>query len=697
MEAQLKQIIQQQAEEIGNLKKELAARESRIIDLTSLLDKYQSVFSRQTHKMDLVSDGLGGNAVGDGEVDNVHQVQTRKRCFGISAEPEDAEQIVSHELKRHPKPEDVRKLIKQAIMENDFMNHLAQDQLNNLIDCMYPVSHKAGDTVIKEGDLGDVVYVLFDGRLEISKDGQKIREIGKCTVFGELAVLYNCERTATVKALTLCRLWAIDRKSFQAILRKKNIQRHKSRVAFLKSVPTFQTLPENLLSQMADQLTEVKYLPNEYVIRQGARGDNFYIVCEGQVNVTINETDELGVVDDMKPAHFVRSMGRGDWFGEKALKGDQRRTANIIAAEPSGVVCLALDYDSYSQLIGDLEVLDRQYADTLWSKKTKLSQARKEFENLQLSDLKVVGTLGVGGFGRVNLVQIDGDEKRSFALKQMKKNHIVQTRQQEHVMNERNILFQTSSDFIVRLWKTFKDRKYVYMLLEACLGGELWALLRDQYFFTENVTQFYIACVIEALDYLHKMDIAYRDLKPENLILDAHGYCKLTDFGFSKKIQNGMKTWTFCGTPEYMAPEIILNKGHDFAVDFWSLGILIFELLTGLPPFDTPDSMRTYSLILRGIDAIGFPAKVSKNAQYLIKKLCRDNPSERLGYGKGGIRETEKSVWFEGFNWIGLQRRTLQAPHIPAVQSPRDLSNFDEVPADHEIPCDELSGWDECF
>ncbi|KAA0194128.1 cGMP-dependent protein kinase [Fasciolopsis buskii] len=609
---------------------------------------------------------------------------------------------------------------------------------------------------------------ISDGTLEIWKDGQKLREIGRRTVLGELAILYNCQRTATVKASTACQLWAIDRKSFQTILRKKNIQRHRSRVAFLKSVPTFTKLPDGVLSQLADQLTEIKYQPNEYVIRQGARGDNFYIVCSGQVNVTIHPSDEQGQTDFTKEAKFVRTMGRGEWFGEKALKREQTRTANIIASEPDGATCLALDYESYHQLIGDLEIFSKQYSDAKIPESIA-AKVDQEFANLKLEDLITVGTLGVGGFGRVvlftkgtqfyeilypvclsvhsqtNKVKIKKDDSRSFALKRMKKHHIVQTRQQEHVLNERNILFETQSEFVVRrfsflfsyhgrLWRTFKDEKYVYMLLDACLGGELWTLLRDQYFFTESTTQFYVACVVEALDYLHKRNIIFRDLKPENLILDTDGYCKLTDFGFSKKLPTATKTWTFCGTPEYMAPEIILNKGHDQAVDFWSLGILIYELLTGLPPFDSPDAMRTYSLILKGIEAIGFPPRIPRNAQNLIRKLCRyvslrpiqivnkfkksiichsnlselnkraflplfsrDNPSERLGYSKGGIRETELHVWFEGFDWIGLQKRSLKAPHQRSVQSPSDLRHFDKCPEDKEVPPDELSGWDANF
>ena len=173
--------------------------------------------------------------------------------------------------------------------------------------------------------------------------------------------------------------------------------------------------------------------------------------------------------------------------------------------------------------------------------------------------------------------------------------------------------------------------------MESCLGGELFSILRQKRRFDDSTSRFYTACVVEAFDYLHSRGIVYRDLKPENLLLDTRGYAKLVDFGFAKKLEAGAKTSTFCGTPAYLAPEVIEFKGHNIRVDLWYLGVLIFELLTGWPPFTGADNMKIYSMILKGIDAVKFPSKITPNACAIIKEMCRDDPDERPGCQKGEL------------------------------------------------------------
>ncbi|KAM3965673.1 cGMP-dependent protein kinase for isoform 3-T5 [Aphomia sociella] len=614
--------------------------------------------------------------------------EPRLKRTAISAEPLSS-LTQDHELKlvKIPKNKKSRELIKGAILDNDFMKNLEMTQIREIVDCMYPVEYAAGSLIIKEGDVGSIVYVMEEGRVEVSRENKYLSTMAPGKVFGELAILYNCKRTATIKAATDCRLWAIERQCFQTIMMRTGLIRQAEYTDFLKSVPIFKDLPEDTLIKISDVLEETHYQNGDYIIRQGARGDTFFIISKGQVKVTQKQPNS----NDEK---FIRTLTKGDFFGEKALQGDDLRTANIICDSPEGCTCLVIDRETFNQLISTLDEIRTKYKDEGESRQ----RLNEEFANLRLSDLRIIATLGIGGFGRVELVQIHGDTSRSFALKQMKKAQIVETRQQQHIMSEKEIMSEMNCEFIVKLFKTFKDRKYLYMLMETCLGGELWTILRDRGQFDDATTRFYTACVVEAFHYLHSRNIIYRDLKPENLLLDSKGYVKLVDFGFSKKLQASRKTWTFCGTPEYVAPEVIMNRGHDISADYWSLGVLMFELLTGSPPFTGADPMKIYNKILKGIDAVEFPRSITRNAANLIKKLCRDNPAERLGYQRGGITEIQKHKWFDGFNWEGLAQRTLDPPITPIVKSAVDTHNFDQYPPDaDEPPPDDLSGWDATF
>uniref|UniRef100_UPI00358EC2A4 cGMP-dependent protein kinase 1-like isoform X2 n=1 Tax=Myxine glutinosa TaxID=7769 RepID=UPI00358EC2A4 len=644
-------------DEVVQLGSTLAAREAQLDELRSRLDKWRSVKSAGCLSLSAVE--REGQRQTDEEGERI--VERRQRAAGISGEPEGERGGERGEI--YAKGESSRQLIKAAILDNDFLGHLEPEQVSDVVDFMKPALFPKESTIISEGSHGSCVYVLEDGKVEVTKEGEKLCTLDKGKVFGELAVLYNCTRTATVTALTSVSLWAIERPCFQAVVMKASQQRQALYLQLLQGVPAFRKLPEDALGKLAGLAEEVHYQPWDYIVREGAMGGTCFVISNGKARETKRRKDEA------EGESVVRCLERGDVFGEDALFGEAVRTANVVAMEM--VTCLVVDREAYRQLTaGDGGMTESEG----WESRSELEPPPP---GLKLSDLNTVGTLGLGGFGRVNLVELKSEPGRTFALKVLRKRHVVETRQQRHVLAEREIMLNSYSPFIARLYQTFRDSKYLYMLLEACLGGELWTILRDSGSFTDGQTRFYTACVLEAFSYLHARGVVYRDLKPENLILDSHGYAKLVDFGFAKRIGPGHKTWTFCGTPEYVAPEVILNRGHDSSADCWSLGILIYELLTGSPPFSAADPMKTYNLILRGIDLVEFPKKVGRSAAQLIKRLCR---------------------WFEGFNWTGLRALTLPAPIIPTILSPTDTSNFDSFPEDTTPPPpDDDSGWEQDF
>ncbi|XP_077087425.1 cGMP-dependent protein kinase 2 isoform X2 [Siphateles boraxobius] len=638
---------------------------------------------------------------------------------GVSAEPSsrtyDSSGIPKFyfESARVWKEQSVKKLLTDALNKNQYLRRLEVQQVKDMVECMYERTYQQGEYVIKQGEPGNHLFVLAEGKLDVYQHNKLLTSIAVWTTFGELAILYNCTRTASVKAASNVKTWALDREVFHNIMRMTAEARHEQYRHFLRSVSLLASLPRDKLTKIVDCLEVEYYNKGDYIIREGEEGNTFYIIANGKIKVTQSTQDH-------EEPQIINTLGKGDYFGEKALISDDVRSANIIADE-DGVECLVIDRETFSQTVGTFDELKKylqSYVENLAQDDKKrnaksgsctppttpvshdmieLKETESSFAStIPFSCLEVIATLGVGGFGRVELVKVK-HENVTFALKCIKKRHIVDNRQEEHIYSERRILLETNSPFIVKMYCTFKDNKYVYMLLEACLGGEIWSLLRDRGSFDEYTAKFCVGCVTEAFDYLHNNGIIYRDLKPENLMLDTDGYVKLVDFGFAKKLKCGQKTWTFCGTPEYVAPEIILNKGHSLSVDFWSLGILIFELLTGSPPFTGSDQMIIYTFILKGIEKMDFPKKITKRPGDLIRKLCRQNPSERLGNLKNGITDIKKHRWFTGFSWSGMKSRSLISPLKREVKGPTDHSYFDSYPPEEEIPPDEMSGWDTDF
>jgi len=312
-----------------------------------------------------------------------------------------------------------------------------------------------------------------------------------------------------------------------------------------------------------------------------------------------------------------------------------------------------------------------------------LVDSAKKKESM-LKNFEIAATLGTGTFGRVRLVclqgKLDAERKqydcgRFFALKIMKKTEVVRLKQVDHIKNEKAILQEINHPYIVIMYLAFQDMMNLYMVLEFIVGGELFTHLRRMNKFTNDHTRHYAAQILLALKYLHEKTICYRDLKPENLLLDREGNIKITDFGFAKKVEG--RTWTLCGTPEYLAPEIIQSKGHGRAVDWWALGILIYEMLAGFPPFYDENPFGIYQRILQ--NKLELPRHFETHARDLIRKLLTADLSKRLGSNEGGA-DVQKHKWFRGLSFPEMEAKQLKAPFIPDVQGEDDTEQFDEYP-----------------
>ncbi|MCO5553556.1 hypothetical protein L7F22_007079 [Adiantum nelumboides] len=221
--------------------------------------------------------------------------------------------------------------------------------------------------------------------------------------------------------------------------------------------------------------------------------------------------------------------------------------------------------------------------------------------------------------------------------------------------------------------RTFQDSLNCYMLMEYVIGGEIFSHLRRAGRFSVDVTRFYTATLLLAIRHLHSRNIVYRDLKPENLLLDETGYIKMTDFGFAKHLCDE-RTWTLCGTPEYLAPEIIESKGHGRAADYWALGVLMFEMICGHPPYFGSDAFATYEKILAG--DLRFPAHVDADTKHLITSLLEPDVSKRMGNLAGGAEDMMNHRWFLGVDWSALEAKRIAAPIVPGNLPPGDTSMF---------------------
>jgi CRP-like cAMP-binding protein len=643
---------------------------------------------------------------------------SRKKAFKVRDHTEVVTDVgsgrcSSEDVQYAEKDEDLN-LIKEAINKNQNLKEvvsLSGDQLDALARSAYKRFYDKKANVLVKGDLGDTYMVVNEGIFEVI-DGDIIDDCSKTAFtmragdsFGELCIMYNAPRAATVKCVRAGSVWTLSRACFKTAVRQKLEGRLADFGTLCKNCDIFANISPQILPTVCNALEERTFYGGEVIVRQGAVADFFYIISEGECTV---------IVDD-EPRY---TLVRGHYFGERGLISHCHRDATVVV-KTDQVVVLSLDKTAFQLLMHQNKQVENQADGNRhgsnaagigeWSNVDLVSSVQRQlaedgveaaYRSVPLDALTREGVLGRGAFGFVTLER-DNHTGQLYALKAQSKGHIVQEKLKNMVTNEAACMgLLRDSDFIVKLVQTYRDGAHVYLLLEPCFGGELFDVYseREELFGDEAHAKFYTACVALGLDHMHSRKIIYRDLKLENCLLTLTGYLKLTDLGLGKVCIG--KTYTVCGTTDYFAPETLRQTGHNRAVDWWALGVMVYIIMTGSSPFDAPDTMKIYRKITKGFAKVVFPSSVPERTQEFIKGLCQKVPEERITMGTMGIQNLKDHPWYRGFDWRHLEMLTLAAPSMPAITEDQIIAKAQTktLEALPQIPYeDDGTDWDACF
>eukprot|EP00051_Salpingoeca_urceolata_P014245 m.180984 g.180984 ORF g.180984 m.180984 type:complete len:505 (+) comp18025_c0_seq6:558-2072(+) len=346
------------------------------------------------------------------------------------------------------------------------------------------------------------------------------------------------------------------------------------------------------------------------------------------------------------------------WVAGKARRGHSRHTSDEL---------FDVDLDDASP-----ERVDSSDA----SDTDRFDLGPTEDQKATIDDFTLLKVIGKGSFGKVLLARHNAQQV-VFAIKVLNKEAIIRQNEVRHIKSERNVLIQNfKHPFLVGLHFSFQTRSKLYFVLDYVNGGELFYHLQREKKFSIQRSQFYSAELTSALGYLHSLDVVYRDLKPENILLTHDGHVILTDFGLCKEnVRPGETTGTFCGTPEYLAPEVLKKHTYGRPVDWWCLGCVTYEMMCGLPPFYSRDCTEMYDRILH--EKLRFPDHVPPLARSWLEAILHRQPDRRLGGGPADAEEVRSHPFFGNVDWIALEKKELRPPWSPNVAGPLDLRHID--------------------
>eukprot|EP00605_Chrysophyceae_sp_TOSAG23-4_P001832 GSChrysophyteH1.ASY1.ANO1.2022.1 assembled CDS len=554
-------------------------------------------------------------------------------------------------LSHHEKTEMEEKL--KFLSSVKLFDKFNESTLERIAEVMELKNFQKNEIIFRRGETGECFYMVQKGKVSIYQSSltggrTELVRMGPGKFFGELALLNNAPRGASACTLDKTSCWIVDRSHFVALVGSVEEARGESiGVEILKKVKLMQGISEKHLVTVSRRLKTVEFSEGETIINQGEDGDTFYMVATGEVKVEINHVQ-------------VASLGEGAFFGEASLMKNEKRSATVIASLP--VTCLSITRSDFTgPILGPIAEMVRDKYNGFFD----------------LDQFDRVRILGRGTFSNVYLVSHTQNET-FYALKVCVKERLHRTHQEKNVFTERDLMKLFDSGWFAALYASFQDEKCVYLVQQFIPGGDLFSLIQSNHTSLDKTRQggfdiptvsFYFANIIVILTHLHEKDVVFRDLKPENFGLDSSGYLRLYDFGSAKLLPGDDSSNTMVGVAEYLSPEMITSKPHGRGTDFWALGVLLYELMTGKTPFDHANSAMIYQNIMDSdeILKVSFSKGFDSDISNLIRMLLVVNPHMRLGMLRNGFDDfwEQPLLANHGATFKLTQVKSLVAPYKP--------------------------------